>query len=84
MKGSLYAFLLVFAVMLLGGHAFAHHSFAAEFDAEKSVTLKGIQSPGNFAIVYHDNHAFRVYHPNNRPHFGKNGGNSVSGIAAIF
>ena len=41
MKGSLYAFLLVFAVMLLGGRAFAHHSFAAEFDAEKPVTLKG-------------------------------------------
>ena len=42
MKGSLYAFLLVFAVMLPGGQALAHHSFAAEFDAEKPLTLKGI------------------------------------------
>jgi hypothetical protein len=41
-KRSIYAFLLVFAVMLSGGHALAHHSFAAEFDADKPVTLKGI------------------------------------------
>jgi hypothetical protein len=41
-KRSIYAFLLVFAVSLAGVHAFAHHSFAAEFDADKPVTLKGI------------------------------------------
>jgi len=34
-------FLLAFALMLSGSNAFAHHSFAAEFDAEKPVTLKG-------------------------------------------
>jgi len=28
-----------------------------------------LQSPGNFAIVYQDNHAFRVFHPDTRPHF---------------
>jgi hypothetical protein len=41
-KSSILALLLVFAVMLPGNHALAHHSFAAEFDAEKPVTLKGI------------------------------------------
>jgi hypothetical protein len=41
-KGRLYASLLAFAVMLSGGRALAHHSFAAEFDAEKPVTLKGV------------------------------------------
>ena len=41
MKRSIYACLLVFAVMLPGAQAVAHHSFAAEFDAEKPVTLKG-------------------------------------------
>ena len=34
-----------------------------------STPLQILQSPGNFAIVYQDNHAFRVFHPNTRPHF---------------
>ena len=31
--------------------------------------LQILQSPGNFAIVYEENHAFRVFHTNDRPHF---------------
>jgi hypothetical protein len=31
--------------------------------------LQVLQSPGNFAIVYQENHAFRVFHPDTRPHF---------------
>lgn len=42
MKGRICAFLLALAAMLSGGQALAHHSFAAEFDAEKPVTLKGV------------------------------------------
>jgi len=34
-------FLTVLATLLPGAQALAHHSFAAEFDAEKPVTLKG-------------------------------------------
>ena len=30
--------------------------------------LQILQSPGNFAIVYQENHAFRVFHPDTRPH----------------
>jgi len=43
MQGNIKAALLLafaFAV-LAGGDAVAHHSFAAEFDAQKPVTLKG-------------------------------------------
>lgn len=28
-----------------------------------------VQSPGNFAILYQENHAFRVVYPDSRPHF---------------
>ena len=31
--------------------------------------LQILQSPGNFAIVYQDNHTFRVFQPDSRPHF---------------
>jgi hypothetical protein len=42
-KANAQAFLLaLFAVLLVGGRANAHHSFAAEFDAQKPLTLKGI------------------------------------------
>jgi hypothetical protein len=43
MQGNIKAaFLIAFAsVALAGGDAAAHHSFAAEFDAQKPVTLKG-------------------------------------------
>ena len=43
MKPNVYAFLfsLFAAVLLPSGHAVAHHSFAAEFDASKVVHLDG-------------------------------------------
>ena len=42
MKSNAHAVrLAMIVVLLLGGQAAAHHSFAAEFDAEKPVTLKG-------------------------------------------
>ena len=42
MKRTVHASVIAVSVALLGvGHAAAHHSFAAEFDAQKPVTLKG-------------------------------------------
>ena len=42
MKSTVHAYLIAVSVALLGArHAAAHHSFAAEFDAQKPVTLKG-------------------------------------------
>jgi hypothetical protein len=41
-KRTFQATLIAVSVALLGGgHVVAHHSFAAEFDAQKPVTLKG-------------------------------------------
>ena len=41
-KSNAHAVRLAMIVVLLAGvHAAAHHSFAAEFDSEKPVTLKG-------------------------------------------
>ena len=37
-----FVFLPFFAILLTVDYGVAHHSFAAEFDAEKPVTLKGI------------------------------------------
>jgi hypothetical protein len=42
MRGNVHACVIALAAVLLAGeHAIAHHSFAAEFDAQKPVTLKG-------------------------------------------
>jgi Family of unknown function (DUF6152) len=41
MKGRAIA-VLVLAALIVGGRALAHHSFAAEFDANRPVQLKGI------------------------------------------
>jgi len=42
MKGSRFAALLAAGLVLVAGRALAHHSFAAEFDADKPVTVKGV------------------------------------------
>ena len=42
MKSNALAFLLVVVLTSPINNALAHHSFAAEFDAEKPVTLKGV------------------------------------------
>jgi Family of unknown function (DUF6152) len=42
MKGTHLAALLAGAVALVAARAYAHHSFAAEFDSEKPITVKGV------------------------------------------
>jgi Family of unknown function (DUF6152) len=42
MKGSRFAALLGGALLLFAVRPSAHHSFAAEFDADKPITVKGV------------------------------------------
>ena len=42
MKGKSFAALLAGALALVAARAYAHHSFAAEFDADKPITVKGV------------------------------------------
>jgi hypothetical protein len=42
MKRRHLAVLLTGALTLVGARAYAHHSFAAEFDADKPITVKGV------------------------------------------
>lgn len=42
MKGKRLAAFLALALALPAARAYAHHSFAAEFDADKPITVKGV------------------------------------------
>lgn len=42
MRAYVVGILIAAGLLLAGGAAFAHHSFAAEFDASKPITLTGI------------------------------------------
>ena len=42
MKGRPLAAFLVMGLALVAGRAYAHHSFAAEFDADKPISVKGV------------------------------------------
>ena len=42
MKANILGGLVAFGLLLAAGPVAAHHSFAAEFDADKPITLKGI------------------------------------------
>jgi hypothetical protein len=42
MRAYVVGILIAAGLLLTGGAAFAHHSFAAEFDASKPITLTGI------------------------------------------
>jgi hypothetical protein len=42
MKGMRFAAFLVVGLALAAARAYAHHSFAAEFDADKPISVKGV------------------------------------------